>query len=128
MKAYNERSAAELAAEKANSQEITKSLESYISENEELKAELDKLSGASGQPTDNDRLIDAATAYINDPEDTFGVMDSLSAISEENAASTEETSASMEELSATVTTLATSANDLKTIAEQLNEDMKFFKS
>ena len=73
----------ELAAEKANSQEITKSLESYISENEELKAELDKLSGASGQPTDNDRLIDAATAYINDPEDTFGVMDSLSAIDSE---------------------------------------------
>jgi methyl-accepting chemotaxis protein len=33
----------------------------------------------------------------------------------------------MEELSATVTTLASSANDLKTIAEQLNEDMKFFK-
>lgn len=33
----------------------------------------------------------------------------------------------MEELYATVTTLASSANDLKTIAEQLNEDMKFFK-
>lgn len=33
----------------------------------------------------------------------------------------------MEELSATVTTLASSANDFKTIAEQLNEDMKFFK-
>ncbi len=55
-------------------------------------------------------------------------MSALSAISEENAASSEETGASMEELSATVTTLATSANDLKTIAEQLNEDMKFFKS
>ena len=55
-------------------------------------------------------------------------MSALSAISEENAASSEETGASMEELSATVTTLASSANDLKTIAEQLNEDMKFFKS
>ena len=54
-------------------------------------------------------------------------MSALSAISEENAASSEETGASMEELSATVTTLAGSANSLKEIAEQLNEEMKFFK-
>lgn len=55
-------------------------------------------------------------------------MSALSAISEENAASSEETGASMQELSATVTTLAGSANGLKEIAEQLNEEMKFFKS
>ncbi len=55
-------------------------------------------------------------------------MSALSAISEENAASSEETGASMQELSATVTTLAASANDLKDIAEQLNEEMQFFKS
>jgi methyl-accepting chemotaxis protein len=55
-------------------------------------------------------------------------MSALSAISEENAASSEETGASMQELSATVTTLAGSADSLKQIAEQLNEEMKFFKS
>ncbi len=55
-------------------------------------------------------------------------MSALSAISEENAASSEETGASMQELSATVTTLAGSANSLKEIAEQLNEEMKFFKA
>ena len=54
-------------------------------------------------------------------------MSSLSAISEENAASSEETGASMEELSATVTTLAASANELKSIAETLNREMEFFK-
>ncbi|MCR5468242.1 MAG: methyl-accepting chemotaxis protein [Lachnospiraceae bacterium] len=54
-------------------------------------------------------------------------MSTLSAISEENAASSEETGASMQELSATVTTLATSANNLKEIADKLNEEMKFFK-
>lgn len=53
-------------------------------------------------------------------------MTSLSAISEENAASTEETSASMEELNATVNFLATSANQLNEVAEQLEEEMKFF--
>lgn len=55
-------------------------------------------------------------------------MSALSAISEENAASSEETGASMQELSATVTTLAASANSLRNIAEELNEEMQFFKS
>ena len=54
-------------------------------------------------------------------------MSALSAISEENAASSEETGASMQELSATVTTLAGSANSLKDVAEQLNQEMAFFK-
>ena len=54
-------------------------------------------------------------------------MASLSAISQENAASSEETGASMQELSATVTTLASSADSLKEVAEKLNEEMAFFK-
>lgn len=54
-------------------------------------------------------------------------MNALSAISEENAASSEETGASMQELSATVTTLAGSASSLRDIAEQLNQEMEFFK-
>ena len=54
-------------------------------------------------------------------------MSSLSAISEENAASSEETGASMQELSATVTTLSASAGSLKDIADKLSADMDFFK-
>lgn len=54
-------------------------------------------------------------------------MSSLSAISEENAASTEETSASMEELNATVNVLATSADNLNGIAKQLDSNLEFFK-
>ncbi len=55
-------------------------------------------------------------------------MSALSAISEENAASSEETGASMQELSATVTTLASSASSLKEVADELNNEMAFFKS
>ena len=55
------------------------------------------------------------------------VMSSLSAISEENAASTEETSASMEEVTATANILAMSSHDLKEVAEKLDNDLKFFK-
>ena len=54
-------------------------------------------------------------------------MDSLSAISEENAASTEETSASMQELNATVNLLADSAKSLNDLAMKLEEDLSFFK-
>ncbi|SKB59166.1 methyl-accepting chemotaxis protein [Lachnospiraceae bacterium] len=54
-------------------------------------------------------------------------MTSLSAVSEENAASAETTGAAVEELSATVTTLAGSADSLKEIAEKLNHDMAFFQ-
>ena len=55
-------------------------------------------------------------------------MSSLSAISEENAASSEETGASAEELSAAVTTLSQSAVELKTISDNLLEEVKFFKT
>ena len=54
-------------------------------------------------------------------------MSSLSAISEENAASTEETSASMEELNATINVLSASADSMHAIAGQLAEDISFFK-
>ncbi|MCR5626881.1 MAG: methyl-accepting chemotaxis protein [Lachnospiraceae bacterium] len=54
-------------------------------------------------------------------------MDSLSAISEENAASTEETSASMQELNATVNTLASAADTLKEISSDLLKEINFFQ-
>ena len=54
-------------------------------------------------------------------------MCSLSAISEQNAASSQETGASMEELSATVTTLAESADSLRKVADQLEKEISFFK-
>ena len=56
-----------------------------------------------------------------------GIIENLSAISEENAAATEETTASMEELNATITLVANSATALKGLAVSLEEDTKFFK-
>lgn len=54
-------------------------------------------------------------------------MSSLSAISEENAASTEETAASMQETASSVNMLAASSNNLKDIVDQLEKDLEFFK-
>ena len=71
------------------------------------------------------------TSLTEDCEASKGViidaMSSLSAISEENAASTEETSAQMIELNTTVTVLADSANELNKVSENLNTNLKFFK-
>ncbi len=54
------------------------------------------------------------------------IIQNLSALSEENAASTQETTASMEELNATINVLADDANSLKEVAASLEKDMRFF--
>ncbi len=55
------------------------------------------------------------------------VIQNLSAVSQENAASTEETTSSMEELNATINLLAEEARNLKQLAKILEEDVSFFK-
>ncbi len=54
------------------------------------------------------------------------IIQNLSALSEENAASTEETTASMEELNATINVLADEAGSLQDLAASLEKDMRFF--
>lgn len=56
------------------------------------------------------------------------VIQNLSAVSEENAASTQETTASMQELNATINQIAEQAGALKELAHALNNDMQFFKT
>lgn len=55
------------------------------------------------------------------------IISSLSAISQENAASTEETTASIEELTATINLVAQQAEEVREQAQSLEEAMKFFK-
>ena len=68
-----------------------------------------------------------ANACNESREQVMGVIENLSAISEENAASTEETNASMEELSANLTVLAEEAKNLHNLSVELEENMEFFK-
>lgn len=89
-------------------------VEGMLKDIEDTVSSVTKISGEA------DTCVSSNTVVAN-------AMSSLSAISEENAASSETTGASVEELSATVTTLAESATHLRDIAEQLNEEMKFFK-
>ena len=96
-------------------------LHKTLSSVSQMLGDIDKTLTGIDEIAKNADVCVSAGARVNDS------MQSLSAISEENAASSEETGASMEELSATVTTLAGEANDLKNIAEQLNHEMQFFK-
>ena len=54
------------------------------------------------------------------------IIQNLSAVSEENAASAEETTASMQELNATINLLAQSAQELLKMSEDLNEETTYF--
>ena len=64
---------------------------------------------------------DAARVRIVD------IIQDLSAISEENAASTQQTNASMQELNATLQLLADAATNLLDLSQKLEKDMEFFK-
>ena len=59
-------------------------------------------------------------------EKVVDIIQSLSALSEENAASTEETSASMQELNGTVSMLADAAGRLQGLASEVKEDIRYF--
>ena len=67
------------------------------------------------------QLCDQARSRVED------VIVNLSAISEENAASTQETTASMTQLNDTMAQLAVSSGTLKEMAQQLEQDLKFFR-
>ncbi|SCX85099.1 hypothetical protein [Butyrivibrio sp. INlla14] len=56
-----------------------------------------------------------------------GLITSLSAISQQNAASSEETRASMQNLSDTMDVLSQKASGLNDIAKVLDEEMSFFR-
>ena len=54
------------------------------------------------------------------------IVQNLSAIAEENAASTEETSASATEVNATIQEMSGNAAHLRTIADELGNSVKVF--
>ncbi|MBR6222970.1 MAG: cache domain-containing protein [Lachnospiraceae bacterium] len=95
---------------------------------EKTKTEFEAVSGGieesrvgTGNIKRQTEVCDKARSEIVD------IINSLSAISEENAASTEQTNASMEELSATINILASSAQNLLQLAKDLEADISFFK-
>lgn len=121
-----------LQSESQKSVEEMKEAEVLMKEQQEklddTKAKFSEVSNGihvSRQGTEEIRV--GADSCNSSRTQVIDVISNLSAISEENAASAEETTASMQELNATINMLAGEAAKLKSIANELNEDMKFFK-
>lgn len=73
----------ELAGEKATRQEVEQTLATVQAQKATLEEQVEELTGASGQAAITDYLLQAATAYLNDPDDSETVMDALSNITED---------------------------------------------
>ncbi len=102
--------------------------------NQQQEVIADTAQSVNGMLADIEETVRSVKTIADNAEDCVtakdvvaDAMDSLSAISEENAASSEETGASMEELAATVTTLAQNAASLRDVSVKLSDEMNFFK-
>ncbi|MCR5596508.1 MAG: methyl-accepting chemotaxis protein [Lachnospiraceae bacterium] len=77
---------------------------------------------------DSIRLIRSKSEELDKTRvDVVDIVQNLTAIAEENAASTQQTSASATEVSAIVSNISEKAQDLKEIADELDEHMNKFK-
>ena len=75
----------------------------------------------------NKHILELVESMTKDKDAIMESVESLSSVSEENAASTEETSASLTQLENTMEVIVEDAEQLHHVAEQLEECIKFFK-
>ncbi len=87
--------------------DVSRGIETSMSETEKIYAQT--------------KECDQARVRVTD------IVQNLSAVAQQNAASTEETNAAMQELNATINLLAEAAKDLKDIADELEKDVSFFQ-
>ena len=75
----------------------------------------------------NNQIVELVGNVDTGKKDILQSVDSLSSISQENAASTQETSASLAQLEETMTSVVNQADELQRIASALTENISFFK-
>ncbi len=122
----------ELVADSKRSIEKMREVNDYLQEQQtNLKNTQEEFVNVSSgiQDTRNQSgIVDGQAKECDESRvNVIDIISSLSAISQENAASTEETTASIQELTATINVVANQANEVKEQAETLEKAMKFFK-
>ncbi len=86
------------------------------------------LNGEINDVTDAIEHISEQTVTLDEHKNTvLGIVDSLAAIAQQNAASTEETSASMLQLQKTIQTCHEATSDLVKLAKELSNNTKHFE-
>ena len=121
-----------LSEDSRNSMEVMKEVKTKLGEQKEKLNETRQKfeavnAGIIKAGEDTEEIHEEAMSCDAARQRMVDMVQSLSAISEENAASTEETTASMEELNATMNLLAESAKKLKELAVHLEENTSFFQ-
>ena len=95
---------------------------------QEMIASFDEMLGLLRETEEGNRSIVELVESLNSNKNSImNSVESLSSISEQNAASTEETSASLEQLNSNMESVVEQANDLKSIAEALQANVEYFK-
>lgn len=112
--------------------ELTSSIkEATTNENaalQEMMASFEQMLGLLRETEEGNRQIVSLVESLNTDKDTIlNSVESLSSISEENAASTQETSASLTQLDMSMESVVEQANALQRVAEQLQENIRFFR-
>lgn len=110
---------------------IDKMIELMENQNNSVKLTVDKFDGISNRLEKTvktiDKLNDSSNSIELKKEILIDVMQNLSAIAEENAASTEEVSASVEEQTVTISELGSSVEQMAEKIEQLKDNVSKFK-
>lgn len=110
-------------------EELNKNFEAQSEKLNETKDNMGSMGEKVATVSTSADNIESRVEELNRAKDTLvGIIEDLSAISEENAASTQQTNASMEELNATFTTINEAAGDLRSLAENLSEMISYFKT
>lgn len=122
----------QLSADSANSIEVMQEVKVQLAQTQDkLDETMGKFQSVSSGIVSSREGASEINVQAMDCDSARGrvvdIVQNLSAISEENAASTEETTASMQELNATINILAENARQLKELAIQLDEDTQFFR-
>lgn len=90
--------------------------------------QFDKVSsGISSTISETKTIYSLSQNCASERENVLDIIQSLSAVSEQNAASTESTTIAMSDLNGTISLVADSASNLQKIAHQLEENVQFFK-
>lgn len=119
------------------SSEASKTVDIIDTVSETVKEQQDKLNAAQQQfvnleqrvhetSSSTDEIREYTSVCDDARQKVEGVIQNLSSISEENAASTEETTASMTQLNETIRHLAKESELLKESADQLKANLEFF--
>lgn len=83
--------------------------------------------GITDSNTEMSQIRKSTNVCENSRKKVEEIIISLSAISEQNAASAEETTASMSELNETISNLVTTSKELSSLADELDNSLKFFQ-